>query len=76
MSKIYIYNVKKKIELVLGILDIEEIRDNDNETGLKERGGMEMSIYSAFHIRDARSPSLFVFYLPTFHWLDLKCRRP
>ena len=36
MSKIYIYNVKKKNELVLGILDIEEIRDNDNATGLKE----------------------------------------
>ena len=34
--------------------------------GLKEGGGIEMSIYSAFHIRDARSPSLFVFYLPLF----------
>ena len=26
-----------------------------NETGLKEGRGVEMSIYSAFHIRDARS---------------------
>ena len=37
---------------------------NDNEIGLKEGGGIEMSIYSAFHIRDARSLSLVVFYLP------------
>ena len=35
-----------------------EERGKDNETGLKERGGIEMSIYSAFHIRDARSLSL------------------
>ena len=48
----------------MGCFRIEEIRDKDNETGLKEGGGIEMSIYSAFHIRDARSPSLFVFYLP------------
>ena len=27
----------------LGVLDIEEIRDKDNETGLKEGGGIEMS---------------------------------
>ena len=33
----------------LDVLDIEEIRDKDNETGLKERGGIEMSIYSVFH---------------------------
>ena len=38
----------------LGVLDREEQGD-DNETGLKEGGGIEMSIYSAFHIRDARS---------------------
>ena len=30
----------------------------NNATGLKEEGGIEMSIYSAFHIRDARSLSL------------------
>ena len=39
--KIYIYNVKKN-ELVLGILDIEEIRDNDNATGLKEEGAIQI----------------------------------
>jgi len=50
------YWVKKR--LVWVVLDIEEIREKDNETGLKERGGIEMSIYSAFHIRDARSLSL------------------
>ena len=55
MSK-YIYWVKKKT--CLGSFRIEEIRDKDNETGLKEGGGIEMSIYSAFHIRDARSLSL------------------
>ena len=31
----------------LGGFRIEEIRDKDNETGLKEGGGIEMSIYSA-----------------------------
>ena len=50
MSK-YIYWVKKR--LVWVVLDIEEIRDKDNETGLKEGGEIEMSNYSAFHIRDA-----------------------
>ena len=39
------YWVKKRLAWV--VLDIEEIRDNDNETGLKEGGGIEMSIYSA-----------------------------
>ena len=70
--------VKKDL---FGCFRIEEIRDNDNETGLKERGVIEMSttvlplrdarsfviemsIYSAFHIRDARSLSLIVIYLP------------
>ena len=33
-------------------------RGDGNGTSLKEEGGIEMSIYSAFHIRDARSPSL------------------
>ena len=41
----------------LGVLDRED-RGKDSETGLKEGGGIEMSIYSAFHIRDARSLSL------------------
>ena len=40
----YIYCVK--IDL-FGCFRIEEIRDNDNETSLKEGGGREMSIYSA-----------------------------
>jgi hypothetical protein len=31
----------------LGVLDIEEIRDKDNATGLKEGRGIEMSNYSA-----------------------------
>ena len=48
----YIYWVKKDL---FGYFRIEEIRDKDNETDLKERGGIEMSLYSAFHIRDARS---------------------
>ena len=39
----------------LGCFRIEEIRDKDNGTGLKEGEGIEMLIYSAFHIRDARS---------------------
>ena len=51
------YWVKKR--LVWVVLDIEEIRDKDNATGFEKRkGGIEKSIYSAFHIRDARSLSL------------------
>ena len=37
--KIYFIGLKK--ELVLGVLDIEEIREKDNETGLK--GGRKNS---------------------------------
>jgi len=52
---------------MFGCFRIEEIRGKDNETGLKEGGGIEMSNYSAFHIRDARSLSLsFAFELLTF----------
>ena len=47
----YIYWVKKDL---FGCFRIEEIRDKDNETGLKEGGLIEMSNYSA-SIRDARS---------------------
>ena len=77
MSK-YIYWVKKDL---FGCFRIEEIRDKDNETGLKERGGTEMSTTSAFHIRDARSPLLkiltlllvyfciFDFFLTDFFWI-------
>ena len=43
MSNIFI-GLKKTC---LGCFRIEEIRDKDNETGLKEGGGIEMSIYSA-----------------------------
>ena len=39
-------------------------RDKDNEIGMKEGRVIEIKIYSAFHIRDARSLSLFVFDLP------------
>ena len=48
----YIYWVKKK--LVLGVFRIEEIRDKENETGLKERGGIEMSTI-VLPLHDARS---------------------
>ena len=41
------YWVKKR--LVWVVLDIEEIHDKNNEIGLKEGGGIEMSICSAFH---------------------------
>ena len=41
----------------LGVLERGE-RGKHNETGLKEGGLIEMSIYSAFHIRDARSFAL------------------
>ena len=40
----------------MGVLDRGE-RDKDNEIGLKEGGGIEMST-TVLHIRDARSPSL------------------
>ena len=39
-------NVKKMT--CLGVLNRGE-RGDDNETSLKEGGGIEMSIYSAFH---------------------------
>ena len=47
--------VKKR--LVLGDFRIEEIRDKDNGTSLKERGGIEMST-AVLPLRDARSLSL------------------
>ena len=56
--QIYLYGLKKTC---LGVLDRGD-RDKYNETGLKEGGVIEMSIYSAFHIRDARS--LRYKYLP------------
>ena len=48
MSNIF-YWVKKKT--CFGCFRIEENRNKDNETGLKEGGGIEMSTTSAFHIR-------------------------
>ena len=59
--KIYIYWVKKKD--LFGCFRIEEIRDKDNATGLKEGGGIEMSttVLSIYAI--ARSSFAFE-YLP------------
>ena len=54
MSDIFI-GLKKDL---FGCFRIEEIRANDNEIGLKERGVIKNGNYSAFHIRDARSLSL------------------
>ena len=42
---------------LLGCFRIEEIRDKDNETGLNEGGGIEMST-TVLLLRDARSLSL------------------
>ena len=53
-----IYNVKKKT--CLGVLD-QGKRGDDNETGLKEREGVEMST-TVLPLRDARS--LRLKYLP------------
>ena len=47
---------------LFGCFRIEEIRDKDNETGLKEGGGIEMST-TVLHSRAA--PSLCI-YLPKF----------
>ena len=38
---------------LFGYFRIKKTRDKNNETGFEEGGGIEMSIYSAFHIRDA-----------------------
>ena len=57
MSNIFI-GLKKTC---LGVLDRRE-RDKNNETGLKEGGGIEKSTTVLFHIRDARSFALK--YLP------------
>ena len=47
---------------LFGCFKIEEIRDKDNETGLKEEGRIEMST-TVLPLRDARS--LRLKYLPT-----------
>ena len=51
MSNIF-YWVKKR--LVWVVLDIEEIRDKNNETSLEEGGGIKMST-TVLPLRDARS---------------------
>ena len=55
----YIYKLKKS--LVWGVLERGD-RDKDNETGLTQRGGIEMST-TVLPLRDARS---FAFDLLTF----------
>ena len=52
--QIYFIGLKKTC---LGVLERGE-RDQDNETGLKEGSVIEMSNYSAFHIRDCTRSSL------------------
>ena len=56
----YIYWVKKKT--CLDVLDIEEIRDKENETGLKEGGGRNVNYSAPFAML---APSLCI-YLPPF----------
>ena len=61
---------------LFGCFIIEEIRDKDNEIGLKEGGGIEMSIYSAFHIRDVTRSLPALNYLPSilfFSSVDTIC---
>ena len=50
--KIYFITLKKDL---FGCFRIEEMRDKDNETGLKEKGVIEMST-TVLPLRDARSP--------------------
>ena len=52
----YIYWVKKDL---FGCFKIEEIRDKDNETGLKEGGGMAMST-TVLSIYAMLAPSLCI----------------
>ena len=52
VQNIYSMIVKKKT--CLGILDIEEKRGNDNGTGLKEGGGIEI-LTTVLHSRAAPS---------------------
>ena len=54
---------------MFGCFRIEEIRDKDNETGLKEGGGIEM-LTTVLLLRDARSLrfDLLTFRLKCFHF--------
>ena len=58
--QIYIYWVKKDL---FGCFRIEKIRDKDNETDLKEGGGIEMSTTVLSIYAMHRSLSL-LYYLP------------
>ena len=64
----YIYWVKKRLVWVF-YLDRGE-RDKDNETGLKERGGIEMST-TVLPLRDARSLRLNTYLHQLIHFLLL-----
>ena len=52
----YMYWVKNDL---FGCFRIEKIRDNDNETGLKEGGGIEMST-TVLSIYAMHAPSLCI----------------
>ena len=58
----YIYWVKKDL---FGCFRIEEIRDNANETSLKEAGGIEMSTTIPLLHALARSSFAFCIYILT-----------
>ena len=49
---------------MFGCFRIEEIRGDDNETSLKEGGGIEMSIYSAFITRCSLFRFVFTYLVP------------
>ena len=58
----YIYWVKKDL---FGCFEIEEIRDENNETDLKEERVTKLLTAVLSIYANARSASLFVFYLPS-----------
>ena len=58
--KIYLYELKKTC---LGILDRGE-RDNDNETGLKEGGGIEM-LTAVLPLRNVNYSAPFAMLAPS-----------
>ena len=55
--------LKKRI--VWGVLDIEEIRDKDNEIRFERgRRNRDVNLHVLFHIRDARSLEMSTTVLP------------
>ena len=62
MSKYILLGLKKK--LVWVFLEERGDRDKNNATGLKEGGGIEMSIYSAFHY----AMLALLRYIKYLHW--------